>query len=346
MLIRYILQFFQIIFPLLKFPFFIININEIVIPQNIYPLGWNIFFLELVYYHSASPTDWSGIPVSETASKRPRGRPRKHPTESDTGTVQALERGIHILRLLGKEGRVTLTNLALQIGMPPSTAHRLLMTLQNESFAEFDEMTQEWMIGVDAYRVGSGFLNRLNLIDASREVMQTLMRETGETANLAIPDAGDVVFINQVESPNPIRALFRPGTRSQMHASGAGKALLAEMPEDDVRAQLQKSGLPEFTGKTLTNPDMLFADLAETRSRGWSFDDEERYDGMSCIASPIFSAHGVAVAAISVSGPSARFTELTIMDFGQAVRKAAKDLTLKIGGVAQSDRMGANSPRS
>lgn len=269
--------------------------------------------------------------MEQITPKRSRGRPRKTMQETETGTVQALDRGLQILSLLSREGRQTLTDLAMRAGMPPSSAHRLLLTLQAHRFAEFDDHTQDWMIGVEAYRIGAGFLTRINLPELSADIMHDLMTETGETANLAIADDGDVVFISQVETQNPIRAFFRPGTRSHMHASGAGKALLAQMPQDDLEKLLQKKGLPEFTAKTLSMPGDLFADLERIRSRGWSFDDEERYDGMRCIAAPVFSAHGRAIAGISVSGPSARFTEQAIADFSAAVRKSARTLSQRLG---------------
>ena len=94
------------------------------------------------------------------------------------------------------------------------------------------------MIGVEAFRVGSGFLKRVNLIEASRKIMRNLMAQTGETSNLGITDDGDVVFVSQVETHNPIRAFFRPGTRSFMHASGAGKALMAQMSRPELETLL------------------------------------------------------------------------------------------------------------
>ena len=264
--------------------------------------------------------------------KRSRGRPRKPVADADTGTVRALDRGLQLLRLLAREHRITLSNIAMQVGMPPSTAHRLLTTLQRHRFAAFDEDAQEWMIGVEAFRVGSEFLNRIDLVEASRDILHHLMSETGETANLAIAEDGDMVFVSQVETHNPIRAFFRHGARSPMHACGAGKALLAQLAQGDIERLLRRKGLPEFTPKTLTKPPLLFTELQTTRTRGWAYDDEERYAGMRCIAAPVFNAYGDAVAGISVSGPTARFTEQAISLFSTAVRKAADDLTERIGG--------------
>lgn len=270
--------------------------------------------------------------MEETAKGRPRGRPKSVFKSPDAGTVQALDRGLSLLRDLARQGGVNLTDLALRVGMPPSSAHRVLATLHKHGFAEFDETTQEWSIGIEAFRVGNAYLVRTNLVEAARKVMRRLMEETGETANLAIADDGDVVFVGQIETHNPIRAFFRPGTRGHMHASGIGKALLANLPRAEVEKILQKKGLPEFTPKTLTAPNSLFADLEQTAKRGWSLDDEERYSGMRCVAATIYNAFGEATAGISVSGPTVRFSDQAISELGPKVIHAADEVTTIIGG--------------
>jgi len=271
--------------------------------------------------------------------RRPRGRPRKNPAELDTTKVLALERGLKILELLAREKRVSLTEIAMQAGMPPSTARRLLLTLHNYRFADFDEASQGWMIGIEAFRIGSGFLKRIDIVEASRNIMVGLVSQTGETANLAIANDGDAVFVSQVESPHPIRACFQPGTRSQMHASGVGKVLLAYLPHQDVETLLQKKGMEEFTSNTITKPNQLFAELDRIRDQGWSIDKGERYTGMCCVAAPVFGAKGDARAAISISGPSSRFTNQTIVDFSAAIRHAAADISAAIGGKTSTDEL-------
>ncbi len=263
---------------------------------------------------------------------RTRGRPRSLATDTSGATVQALDRGLQLLMIVAKENKTTLTELALRVGMPASTAHRLLVTLQKRGFVDFDKSTQEWMIGIEAFRIGSAFVQRTSLVEAGRDVMRRLMEETGETANLGIADDGDVVFISQIETPNPIRAFFSVGTRGPMHCSGIGKALLAEMAQDKVEQVLQRKGLEEFTSKTLTSPDALFADLEATRRRGWSHDDEERHYGMRCIAAPIHNFHGEAIAGISISGPAARLPDDVISELGPKVKRAATEVTRLLGG--------------
>jgi len=141
-----------------------------------------------------------------------------------------------------------------------------------------------------------------------------------------------VVFIGQIETHNPIRAFFPPSTRTAMHASGTGKAILAELPEEQVRQLLTRSGLERFTENTHTTPVGLFEDLATIRARGWSFDHEERHDGMSCIGSAIFDEYGKPCAGVSISGPSIRFDPARVSEFGAAVAHAAAEITERSGG--------------
>ena len=166
----------------------------------------------------------------------------------------------------------------------------------------------------------------------ARPYLRDLMEETGETANLGVEQNGQVLFVSQVETHATIRAFFPPGTLSLPHASGIGKALLAQM--DDVRLQriLDAGPLVGFTEFTLTERDALLADLAVTRVRGYALDGEERNLGMRCIAAPVFDIHGEAIAGISVSGPTSRVGTDQIAVFSAAVVEAARGLSAAIGG--------------
>lgn len=262
---------------------------------------------------------------------RRRGRPRAESGAAQAPTVQALDRGLALLSGLARRERATLTELALGVGMPASSAHRLLATLQRHGLVEFDEAAQHWRIGVEAFRIGSVFLTRANVVDAARETMRRLVETTGETANLAIADGGDVVFVSQIETAHPIRAFFRPGARGPMHASGAGKALLAALPWSEVERLLTRSGLPEFTHRTLTTPQALKAELETIRAQGWALDDEERHLGMRCVAAAVRGPGGEATAGLSVSGPAARLPDSVIGELGQIVRRAAAEVSELIG---------------
>jgi IclR family acetate operon transcriptional repressor len=264
---------------------------------------------------------------------RARGRPRSGAGLPGTSSVQALDRSIVLLRVLAGDGNMTLSDLALKSGTPTSSAHRLLGTLQKHGLVDFNPGTQEWMIGVEAFRIGSAFVQRASLPEVGRSVLHRLVEQTGETANLAIADGGEVVFLSQVETQNPIRAFFRPGTRVRMHSSGIGKALMAQFDPASIDKIIKTHGLERFTGKTLTARDALLADLERIRQRGWSLDDEENFSGMRCVAAAIFNAYGEPYAGVSISGPTVRFDEGSIAEKAGCVRRAARDITRLTGGL-------------
>ena len=224
------------------------------------------------------------------------------------------------------------TSKCTATGQPASTAYRMLVTLQRHGMVEFDEAAQLWSVGVGAYTTGAAFLRRRKLVDRARAEMQQLVERTGETANLGLLEAEGVVFVSQVETHEPIRAFFRPGTRSPLHASGIGKAILAGMSAERVSALIRRSGLPGFTPRTLTEPTALARDLWESRVRGWAIDDEERHAGMRCVAAAIFDDHGEPVGGLSVSGPTVRVTPDQAARFGPLVRDAASAVTRSSGG--------------
>ncbi|MGB8813725.1 MAG: IclR family transcriptional regulator, partial [Paracoccaceae bacterium] len=190
-----------------------------------------------------------------------------------------------------------------------------------------------WHVGAGAFRVGSAFLRRTKVAERARQPMDALMRATHETANLGVESGDEVLFLSQVETHEAIRAFFPPGTKSPMHVSGIGKALLAYYPEGRVKGIVARQGLEKFTSLSITSESSLMRDLARTRERGFSIDDQERAEGMRCIAAPIFNAYAEPVAGLSVSGPAFRINLSDATRIGGLVRAAADQVTEATGGV-------------
>lgn len=262
-----------------------------------------------------------------------RGRPRAFDDKTDQNTVQALDRALVLLDHLARSPGLTLSQLAATSGQAVATVFRALVTLQGHGMVEIEEPGQIWHIGGGAFRVGSAFLRRTKVIDRARQPMDALMRASGETANLGVEWRDEVMFLSQVETHEAIRAFFPPGTRGPMHVSGIGKALLAFYPEERTRGIIARQGLARFTSLSITSEASLLRDLARTRERRYSIDDQERAEGMRCIAAPIFNAYGEAVAGLSVSGPAFRLGLSDAPRIGGLVRAAADQVTAATGGV-------------
>ena len=180
--------------------------------------------------------------------------------------------------------------------------------------------------------MGNAFLNRRDFIAIARPHMDALVEQCGETVNLGVLDDGEVVFISQVESREVMRMIVRLGSRSPVHASGVGKAMLASMSEQRIAKILERRGLARFTDQTIDNPTLLREELARVRQRGYALDDEEHAVGLRCVASAIFDENGQALAAISLSGPKARIVDARLGELGFAIQQTADEITQALGG--------------
>ena len=272
--------------------------------------------------------------MARAAPARDRRTATGKPAER-SDQVQSLVRALTILnRLAETDEGTTLTEMAQQVGLSASTAHRLLTTLQQERYVQFDAERRLWSVGVQAFVAGSAFTRTRSLVGVARPLMRRLMEESGETVNLAVEDEGFAVYLAQVECRQMMRAFARPGARVPLHCSSVGKALLTAMGDRDLSKILHRHGLPKLTVKTLHTPAALRQDLIEARARGYALDDEEHAVGLRCVAALIYDESETAVAAVSVLGPMARITDARIAVLGALVRQTAEAVTAGLGGRA------------
>lgn len=289
------------------------------------------------------PTRKSGAgKTSRSAATRRAAAPR----DKAAGQVQSLTRGLQILQRLGHSGSgVALTELAQILGLPNSTTHRLLSTMQAMGFVYQTPDLGLWRVGVEAFSVGSTFLSNRDVVEQARPHLYRLMEEAGETSNLALLDDDVAVFVYQVESREMMRMIVHLGSRAPMHASGVGKAILAAMPEEQVAAILHRQGLRRFTPHTLDTPARLAEELHATRERGFAVDDEEHAIGLRCAAAPILDEESRPLGAISISGPAARLPDKRLAEIGALVARAAANITHELGGRPTSGhRLTASQP--
>jgi len=280
---------------------------------------------------------------TEPEARRARGRPRGWDDNTAQNTIKSLDRAMRVLEHLSEAQGRSLSALAGETGESPATLYRVLVTLEGRGLVEFDPTLQVWHIGARAFVIGARYLQRSSLVECARPVLRRLMEQTGETANLGVEQNAHVLFVSQVETQATIRAFFPPGTLSPMHASGIGKALLAQKDDAWVRRLAAEGPLEAFTPHTLTDMAALQSDLAQARARGYAIDAEEKNIGMRCIAAPVFDIHGEAVAGISVSGPTSRIAPDGIAPLGAAVAAAAQALSRSMGGTLPDQHGERNS---
>lgn len=244
--------------------------------------------------------------------------------------MRALLRGLAVLEVLAQGQDLNLSEVARRARLPVSTAHRLLETLRRRGFVQPVE-DGRYRVGLRAFEVGMGFLRAQRLPEVARPVMVELVDRVEETANLAVRDGAEAVYVLQVESHRMLRLFAQPGARHPLYCTGVGKVLLAWEPEEEVRRLLGPGPLPRFTPRTLTDPDAVVRELRAIRARGYAVDREERESGVRCVAAPVRDASGRVVAALSVSAPASRVPHHRIPPVAATVVSAAEEISRRLG---------------
>lgn len=257
------------------------------------------------------------------------------PAPDADGVVQSLNRALKLLELLAEDDDgYRLVDLAERAGLSASTTHRLLTTLEQKRFVQFDREANLWHVGVQCFAVGAAFARRRNIATLAAPVMRRLRDTTGETVNLGLADQGDVVFLGQVESRELMRAMGKPGGRMPLACTAMGQAILAAMTDEDVSDYVQRYGLPRRTPSSIARPTKLHEALAEARRTGYAVDHEENAVGLRCVAAVIHNEYGRPHAAVSIAGPTVRVTLGRLPELGAQVVAASREITAAIGGHA------------
>jgi len=222
--------------------------------------------------------------------------------------VKSADRTVELLELLSRTSEpLTLSEIQRELCYPKSSLFVLLRTLVARGWVETDRRGTGYSIGVRALLVGTSYLDRDPVIRAATRVLEELRAEVNETVHLARLDGADVVYLASRESAHQLRLTSRVGRRLPAHATSLGKALLAERTDEAIDTILPAE-LVALTPQTLTDRKALFADLAETRERGYSVERGENTAGLGCFAVAL-DYKSPASEAISCSVPSVRLDD-------------------------------------
>lgn len=251
--------------------------------------------------------------------------------ERVTGT-QSLEKAIDVLEYIAAAPSpgATLAECANVLGFSKATAQRMLLTLARRDLLHFDEELRVYGLGVQTARLGAEYLSRIDYRRVALPALRALVRESGETAHLGILSGADVVYIELVDSPQPVRVFSKVGELAPAHATAIGKAIISHLPMDALRKLL-----PEYfvgrTPRTITSRDVLEADLELSRIRGYAIDDGENREGIRGFAAPIFDHTGAVCAGISIAGPVSRVPLEAERTLGPLIVAASREVSRALG---------------
>lgn len=196
--------------------------------------------------------------------------------------------------------------LADALGLPKPTMHRLLATAESEGFVQRDVDGRSYGPGPRLRRLSANTLSSQRVRTERYMIMKKLAEDVGETCNLAAPGRDGMVYLDRVETHWPLRIQLPVGTQVPFHCTASGKMYLASLRPDKLERFLHSSTLERHTDQTFTDPDSLKAELAETRARGYSQDNEEFMENMAAIAAPICDDQGRLLTTLSLHVPVQR----------------------------------------
>lgn len=222
--------------------------------------------------------------------------------------VQSLQRALNILEAIGASGKpLSLKALTASTGLPKSTAYRLLANLENRGYVRCSA-DGSYQLGMKFLMLSQRVNQNFELKHVVRPFLVQLNEKTLETVHLGMLDKRKIVYVDTVESPQPVRLVAQLGANNPVHCTSLGKALLMLTPDDEILQILSAEGMESRTKYTLTTTADFLADMAETRKRGYALDDRESAIECRCVGAPIINNAGDVLAAISISGPASRFT--------------------------------------
>jgi Transcriptional regulator len=257
----------------------------------------------------------------------------------DRYTVRSVARALALIDLVAdtQPPGLTLSELARGLGASKSATLALVRTLAAAGYIRDTKPGPRYTLGTAFIRLGDIAGLHLPLGKLCRPVLEELSRSTAMTSRVAISDGGFPVFIDRVDGPGSVRFHAPLGQREIPYASAAGKAILATLPEDQVRSVCLEAGLARRTAHTITDIATLMDNLTLTRSRGFALDDEEDAEGVLCAAASFFDHGGSCVGAVSVTGIKGDLTAWRIEELGRTVRAAGDRISKLLGGRAYAE---------
>ena len=225
---------------------------------------------------------------------------------------------------------ISVSALAQKLGVAKSTVHRLAVTLVSEGLLEQSPENQRYRLGIGLFALGTLVRRRMDISTEARPYLFSLREKTGETILLGVPSDGEIMYIYNLESPQALRMRSDIGIRRPGLTTAVGRAIFAFAP-DNLLEHMLAQPIAARTSRTITNPGMLRATLAEVRDQGYAIEDEESEAGIRAIAAPVRRAGGFVVGAVGIAGPSQRLSLDALKAFVAPLLEAAAAISVRLG---------------
>ena len=252
--------------------------------------------------------------------------------ESQKNPIQVSEKLFQVIETLAENGPMGIMELSASLGFHKSTTHRLVTSLQCLGYVRQEEGSLKYSLSLKFLQLGSKIINQTNVATLIHPVLRRISEQIGETVHLVRREGNDAVYIDKVESSvGSIRMASRVGNRLPLYCSGVGKALLAEMEDEEIEKIWNTSDIKKLTPKTIVSFEELKERIDRVRTDGFATDDEENEEGVRCIAVSLKDYHKVPVYALSISAPVHRMTDERIQELKDIVLKYKVEIAKMLG---------------
>jgi IclR family transcriptional regulator, acetate operon repressor len=280
--------------------------------------------------------------ANRSAIPAPVGRPRKKASKRGAGATNVkrsklaragrprdiVSRVLAALEYIAQAKQpVTAADLSVALGIPRASAYRIFARLEQEQVLIPELGGRGFAAGERLSDFAVAMLTGSTRYGARHRVLQGLVDEIGETCNLTTLCAGEVVYLDRVETHWPLRMHLSRGSRVPSHCTATGKLLLSLLPERDMKELIAAAPLRRYSEHTITDPAKLLSELARIRAEGVGVDNEEFAAGMIAVAVPVFDRHQRPIAALAVHAPIARLPLKAARRCVPALRKASAALS-------------------
>jgi len=265
------------------------------------------------------------IPTIRTVCHYPEPRWAKRP-------MQGIQRVVSVLKLLSDSSEgLGVTEVAEKLGLPKSTAFRILQALGESHLVYQDESTKKYGLGMGVLALGTRLLNRLDIRPVAEPYLYQLKDLLGETVFLSLWEKGLVICVHKVETEKNLRYFVEVGRPMPLHCTAAAKAILAYLPEGELARVMEDIRFERYNARTCTTREAFTRELLLTRERGYSVCDREMEHLVKAIGAPVFGSDGNVLGSITVLGPVDRFTDDFMERAGEAVKACARRISEHMG---------------
>jgi len=224
--------------------------------------------------------------------------------------IKSIDKALNLLEFLSaneQESGITEISKKLHLGL--STVHRIISTLKFRGYIIQNHNTKKYSLGIKLFTLGCAVQSTKRLVEITQPYLRQLSQSTHETANLAILQGKEIIYLAIAESSEVLATNISVGTILPAHCTALGKVLLAFISDQEFNISYKADKpLPSLTSKSISSLEVLKKNLKKIKEQGYAIDREEYRVGVNCFAVPIINKDGRAIAAISVTGPASRFT--------------------------------------